>query len=60
MSLSQLLLAITLILIGIVWVGWVDISATVIGIFALITGALILLEGLGSFSYSLPHRRRSE
>lgn len=58
MSLSQLMLAVTLILIGVVWLGWVEVSGTVLGIFALITGVLIILEGLGTFNYALPRRRR--
>jgi hypothetical protein len=44
MSLSQLLLAVWLILIGITWVGWVAISATFLGVWALITGVVWLLE----------------
>lgn len=44
MSLSTLLLGILLILLGIVWLGWVVISTKFIGIWALVTGIVILVE----------------
>ena len=45
MSLSQLLLAVFLILFAISTLGWVAVSATVLGIVALIDGILFLVEG---------------
>lgn len=44
MSLSTLFLAAFLILFGISALGWVAVSATVLGIVALIAGVLILVE----------------
>lgn len=45
MSLSQLALAILLILVGITWLGWVAISVQFLGGLAAITGLLWLVEG---------------
>lgn len=39
-----LLLAIWLILVGINWAGWVAISAVILGILAIITGIILLVE----------------
>jgi uncharacterized membrane protein HdeD (DUF308 family) len=44
MSLSTLLLAVFLILLGITWLGWVAISTTFLGVWALVTGIVWLLE----------------
>lgn len=45
MSLSQLLLAVWLILVGVTDLGWVTVSIKLIGGLALITGILWLVEG---------------
>lgn len=45
MSLSQLLLAVWLILVGLVWLGWVTVSSKLLGGLALVTGILWLVEG---------------
>jgi hypothetical protein len=58
MSLSTLLLAIWLILVGLTWLTWVNISIKFLGGLALVTGIVFLLEGLSVFSYNLPARRR--
>lgn len=58
MPLSGLLLAITLTLWGVSLLGWVAVSAWLLGLLAFITGVLMLLDGLSVFSYSLPGRRR--
>lgn len=53
MALSTLALAVTLILVGLSWLGWVAVSVGVLGALALITGILIILEGLSVFSYKV-------
>ena len=45
MSLSTLFLAAFLILFGVKALGWIVISAVFLGVVALITGILILVEG---------------
>lgn len=50
MSLAQLALAVLLILLGISWLGWVVIGATFLGVWSLVTGILLLLEGVGAWS----------
>lgn len=44
MSLGSLLLAVFLILVGISWLGWVTISLTFLGVWAFVTGIVLLLE----------------
>jgi hypothetical protein len=44
MSLSSLLLAVWLILVGITWLAWVVISTQLLGLLAFITGLVWLLE----------------
>lgn len=44
MSLSTLLLGVFLILLAITWLAWVTISVKFLGIWALVTGIVILLE----------------
>lgn len=46
MSLSQLLLGVWLILVGLSWAGWVAINAKFLGIWALVTGIVWLLEAV--------------
>jgi len=58
MSLSTLLLAVWLFLVGLVWAVEVSISTDVLGWLAIITAVVFLLEGLSVFNYSLPARRR--
>ncbi len=50
MSLAQIALAVWLILVGINWIGWVLISAVFLGVWALVTGILLILEGVGAWS----------
>lgn len=45
MSLGTLLLGVFLILLGINWLAWVAISVTFLGIWAFVTGIVLLLEG---------------
>jgi uncharacterized membrane protein len=45
MSLGNLLLGIWLILVGISWMAWVTISIKFLGIWAFVTGIVILVEG---------------
>lgn len=47
---ALLLLAVWLILVGINWAGWVAISASLLGILALITGIVLLVENRGVVS----------
>lgn len=44
MSLGTLLLGVFLILLGITWLTWVAISLTFLGVWAFVTGIVILLE----------------
>lgn len=44
MALSTLLLAVWLILVGIVWLGWVTISIKFLGGWAAVTGIVMLVE----------------
>lgn len=44
MSLSQLLLAVWLILVGLSWMAWVTISIKFLGIWAFVTGIVWLVE----------------
>ena len=44
MSISSLLLAIWLILVGVVWLGWISIDTKFLGLVAFITGILWLVE----------------
>ena len=45
MSLSTILLGVWLILVGIVWLGWVVINAKFLGLWAFVTGIIFLFEG---------------
>lgn len=58
MSLSQLLLAVWLILVGLTWVGWAALSADFLGVLAIITGIIFVLEGTAVWSYRLGGDRR--
>lgn len=60
MSLSHLLLALWLIMVGLAWLGWVAISIKFLGGWALVTGIILLLEAASVFSYSIPARHRTE
>jgi hypothetical protein len=57
MSLSSLLLAIWLILVGLAWLGWVTISTRFLGGWALVTGIVWLLESWHPIT--LPVRRNA-
>lgn len=46
MNLSQLLLGIWLLLLGITWLGWVAISTQFLGGLAALTGLLVLFESV--------------
>lgn len=58
MSLSSLFLVITLALFGAVGLGWVNFDMDVVYWSAIITAALMVLEGLSVWSWSTPTRRR--
>lgn len=45
MSLGTLLLGIWLILVGITWLTWVAIDSTFLGLWAFVTGVVLLIEG---------------
>lgn len=45
MSLGSILLAIWLILLGLVWTAVITISTKFLGIWAIVTGAILLIEG---------------
>lgn len=47
MSIGQLLLGVWLILVGIDWAGWASFDSKFLGIFAVVTGIVVLLEGAG-------------
>lgn len=57
MSLAQLSLAIFLILFAINAFGWAVITPVILGLFAIIAGMLILLDGSGFVTYRLPVSR---
>lgn len=44
LSLSQLLLGVWLILVGITWLGWVAISTHFLGLWAFVSGIVVLVE----------------
>lgn len=46
MTLSSLLLAIFLILVGVTWLAWVTIDIKLLGLLAFITGLVFLVEGV--------------
>ncbi len=50
MTLATLLLGIWVLLVGLTWAGVVEIGALFLGVWAIVTGILLLLEGLGIFS----------
>lgn len=45
MNLSQLLLGVWLILVGVTWMAWATISIKFLGIWAFVTGIVWLIEG---------------
>lgn len=46
MSLSNLLLGVWLILVGITWVTWVLVDVKFLGLWAFVTGIVILVESV--------------
>jgi len=56
MSLGHLFLVATLIVWGVNLLGWITVSSTVLGVLALVAGILLLLEGVGVWSWSTPRR----
>lgn len=54
MSLSTLLLAIWLILVGITWLAWVSISIKLLGIWAFVTGIIFLVEAIRPITVPRP------
>lgn len=44
MTLSNLLLGIWLILVGSTWLGWVGVSIKFLGLWAFVTGVVILVD----------------
>lgn len=59
MTLGKLLLSITFVVLGVHWLGWVVVSSDVLGVLALATGVVLLLEGLAILSVSVPTARRA-
>lgn len=57
MSISILVLAVLLILLGLTWTGLVAVPLLILGIFAIVDGILFLLEGVGVYNFTLPGRR---
>lgn len=45
MSISSLLLAIWMILVGVTWLGWISVDIKFLGLLGFITGILMLIEG---------------
>lgn len=56
MSLGNLFLSATLIVWGVSLLDWITVSPKVLGVLALVTGILLLLEGAGVWSWSTPRR----
>lgn len=46
MSLSNLLLGIWLILVGVTWLTWITVDIKVLGLLGFITGLVVLFEGV--------------
>lgn len=44
MSVSILLLAVFLILLGVTWLGWVAVSTPLLGLLAFVTGIVLLVD----------------
>lgn len=57
MSLSTLLLALTLIFWAAIGFGWLAWSMTVVYVFALATGIVLLLEGVSFVTWRVPVKR---
>ena len=57
MSLGYLLHAVWLVLLGLTWIGWIDLSAKFLGAFAILVGVVLLLELGGWWSYRIGDRR---
>lgn len=45
MSLANLLLALLLFLLGASWLGWFTVSGTFLGVVAILTAVLLVVEG---------------
>lgn len=58
MSLGQLLLAVWLIILGMLWLGWVTVSNKFLGGWAFVTGIVLILEGISVVTWVLPVGRR--
>lgn len=58
MRLSEIALTVLLFMLAVSWLGWVGVSATVLGVTALVTGILRLLEGVSVVTYTVPVRRQ--
>lgn len=54
MSLSNLLLSIFLILLGVTWLAWIVIDTKILGLLAFVTGLAILFES----AYPIVYKRR--
>lgn len=54
MSISSLLLAVWLILVGVTWLTWVNIDIKFLGLLGFITGILILVEGVHPITVRKP------
>lgn len=59
MSLSRLFLSLTLLAYAMIGFGWLVWSMKVVFVLALITGILLIIEGLGVYSYSTPQIRKA-
>jgi uncharacterized membrane protein len=57
MYLSNLFLAPTLIVWAVSLLGWAAVDSKVIGILALVSGILIIIEGLGVYNLNLKRPR---
>lgn len=53
MSIGMLLLAIWLLMMGFVQTGLIAIPSLIMGIFALVAGVLLILEGVSVISYRI-------
>lgn len=57
MSLSGISLVILLIALGVSWLSWIAVSPIFLGIMALVTAGLMILEGLAVVSYHVGPKR---
>lgn len=54
MSLSSILLALWLILVGATWLTWITVATTTLGLLGFIVGIVILIDSIHPISFNRP------